>query len=168
MGNLLFSPTGRVNSSEFMRGAMVLIAITFMLTALPALNAQLGAVLGLLGLVVVWCWIALFVKRYHDGNKPGWMCLIPIVIFLLLAFILSAIVTNMFAGEENLILAQMMAEGGLKAVMSKEGQELSMLVTQKAAVPKAISGAILSYAIAFVFNAMIKHDPQDNQYGPAA
>ena len=171
MGNLLFSPTGRVNSSEFMRGVLILIILGFVLNALPAINYTLGSTLSLLGLVLIWCWIVLFVKRYHDGGKSGWMSIIPIITFLVLSVILSSIVTTMFAADLNNELTRVSqdaaAAGDLSGALAAS-LELAPQIAKKTAIPMAVGGVILSYAIAFVFNAMIKHDPQDNQYGPAA
>ena len=101
MGNLLFSPSGRIGSSEFMRGAMILIAIGFVIGVLPLINYTIGSIFSIVGLILIWCWITLFIKRYHDGGKSGWMSLVPIIAFIILSVILGQIVTSMFAGDVN-------------------------------------------------------------------
>ena len=171
MGNLLFSPTGRINPSEFMRGALILIIVGFVLNALPAISFTLGSTLSLLGLVLIWCWIVLFVKRYHDGGKTGWMSIIPIVVFLVLSFIVSGIVSNVFAGDLNAEITQLTQEAlssGDSSNFLAATLGMGSEIAKKTAIPTAIAGAVISYGIAFIFNGMIKHDPQDNTYGPAA
>ena len=170
MGSLLFSPTGRVNSSDFMRGALILIILGFVINVLPAISFAIGSTLGILGLVLIWCWVVLFVKRYHDGGKTGWMSIFPIVVFLVLSFIMSGIISSVFAADLNDQLTRLTQEAlssgdsnNLLAATLKMGSEIA----KKTAIPTAIAGAVISYAIAFIFNSMIKHDPQDNTYGPA-
>ena len=34
-------------------------------------------------------------------------------------------------------------------------------------LPLTIAGIVISFAISFSFNSMIKHDDHDNQFGPA-
>ena len=170
MGNLLFSPSGRVGPSEFMRGAMILIAINFVIGVLPLINYTIGSMFSLLGLILIWCWIALFIKRYHDGGKSGWMSLVPIIAFVILSLILSQIVTSMFAGNINAQLkeaTEAAAESGDISSIFAITTELAPAIAKKTALPSAIGGAIVSYLIAMVFNNMIKSDDHENQFGPA-
>ena len=78
MGNLLFSPSGRISPADFMRGATILIVVGLVLGLLPILMPAL-AMLSIIFLVMLWCWIVLWVKRYHDGGKSGgarcWPCI---------------------------------------------------------------------------------------------
>lgn len=171
MGNLLFSPSGRINPSEFMRGATILIIIGFILGILPMISFTLGSALGLLGIVTIWCWIVLFVKRYHDGGKSGWMSIIPIIVFVILSVIISQLVTSMFAGDLNAQMkeaAEAAAESGDIGSILSVSTEFAGSIAKKTALPSAIASAVASYLIAFVFNNMIKRDDHDNQFGPAS
>jgi len=171
MGNLLFSPSGRINPSDFMRGAMILIAIGFVLGILPLISFQLGSMLSLLGIITLWCWIVLFIKRYHDGGKSGWMCLIPIIAFIILTLIVSQLVTSMFAGDLNAQMkeaAEAAAESGDISAVFGASMEMGAAIAKKTALPSAIAGAVVSYVIAFVINNMIQRDEHENQYGPAS
>ena len=171
MGNLLFSPSGRINPGDFMRGATILIVIGFVLGILPLISFQLGSMLSLLGIITLWCWIVLFIKRYHDAGKSGWMCLIPIIAFIILSLIISQIVTSMFAGDLNAQMQEAAAEaaesGDLASVFGAS-MEMGAAIAKKTALPTAVAGAVTSYLIAFVFNNMIKRDDHENQYGPAS
>lgn len=165
MGNLLFSPSGRVGPTAFMKGATILIVINFILAILPILSPALG-LLSIVGLILIWCWIVLWVKRYHDAGKSGWMSLIPIVAFLIAAIIISLVIQPMFVDPEvAATLEEAQASGDMGAVweaaMSGGG------ITTMGTLILAVIGAVVSYAIAFLFNNMIKSDPHDNQFGPA-
>ena len=165
MGNLLFSPSGRIGPGQFMSGAKLLIIIGLVLGILPVFVPALG-ILGIISLVLFWCWIVIWVKRYHDGGKSGWMCLIPIIVWVVIAAIVSAVLPGMFKdpGAADALAAATEA-GDLGAIfkasmgggMTKTGQLVNNVV-----------GAIVSFGVAMVFNNMIAHDGHDNQFGPEA
>ncbi len=170
MGNLLFSPSGRISPSEFMRGAIILIAISFVLGILPLISFKIGSMLSMLGIILLWCWIAIFIKRFHDGGKSGWMCLIPIVAFIILSMIVSSIVTGMFAGDLNAQMqeaAEAAAESGDFASIISVTMESAGAIAKKTALPAAVAGAVVSYVIAFATNSIAGHDEHENQFGPA-
>ena len=165
MGNLLFSPSGRIGPGQFMSGVKILVIIAVVLAILPALVPAL-VMLNILGLVMLWCWVVLWVKRYHDGGKSGWMCLIPIIIYIILSLIVSTILAGMFVDTEAIAAiadAQEQADlGALMSMMGKGGMTTTGLIVT------ALAGAAVSYIIAMVFNNTIKHDAHDNQFGPEA
>jgi len=165
MGNLLFSPSGRIGPGQFMSGVTVLVIISVVLGLLPIFVPALG-ILGIVGLVLIWCWVVLWVKRYHDGGKSGWMCLIPIVVWLVIGMIVGMILPGMFADPEAAAAVAEATEAGdfgailesaMGGGMTKTGQLINVGL-----------GAVISYVVAMVFNNMIKHDAHDNQYGPEA
>lgn len=165
MGNLLFSPSGRIGPGQFMSGATILVVIGLLIALLPVFVPAL-VMLNIIGLVLIWCWVVIWVKRYHDGGKSGWMCLIPIVIYLVLGGILGAVLAGMFVDVEA---AERMASateaGDIGALMKFAG---SGGMTTTGGIIAAVATAALSYVIALVFNNMIKHDAHDNQFGPEA
>lgn len=170
MGNLLFSPSGRISPSEFMRGAMVLIAISFVLGILPLISFKIGSMLSLLGIILLWCWIVLFIKRFHDGGKTGWLCIVPIIAFLILSLIVSSIVTGMFAGDLNSQMqdaVEAAGESGDIASIMSTSMEMGAAIAKKTALPSAVAGAVVSYIIAFATNSIVGHDDHENQFGPA-
>ena len=170
MGNLLFSPSGRIGSGQFMSGATILIAIGLVLGVLPIFVPVL-ALLNIVGLVLFWCWIVLWVKRYHDGGKSGWMCLIPIIVYLILGGIITFVLTQMFTDPEAAAAA---AEAAAEAAENGDFGAMFKLAGGGAGVSKMgliivqVVSAVISYLIAMVFNNLIKHDAHDNQFGPEA
>jgi len=170
MGNLLFSPSGRIGPADFMKGVYVLIAIGVILTLLPLVSFSLSMVFSLLGLVTLWCWIVLFIKRLHDGGKSGWLCLLPILAFIVLSFVISSVVTGMFAGDlqaEIEAATKAAGESGDIGEIMRITKEMGAGMAKKTAIPSAIASALVSFIIAYGFNAWVKRDDHDNQYGPA-
>ena len=165
MGNLLFSPSGRINPSDFMRGVTVLIVIGLILGLLPIFVPAL-TMLGIIGIVLLWCWIVLWVKRYHDAGKSGWMCLVPIIAFIIVGMIVSFILKAMFT-DPNVAAALEAAEANqdIGAIF-----KLSMSggLTKMGQIVNVLAGAAYSYVLAMVFNGMIKRDDHENQFGPAS
>ena len=163
MGNLLFSPSGRINSAEFMKGVTVLVVIGLVLGLLPILSPALG-LLGIVGIVFIWCWIVLWVKRYHDAGKSGWMCLIPIIVWLIISMIIGFVFSGMFEDPEAAAaLAEATESGDFGAIMAAS---MGGGVTKTGQIVSAVAGADVSYIVAMVFNSMIKHDDHDNRFGP--
>ena len=163
MGNLLFSPSGRIGPGQFMSGVLVLVIISAVLGLLPVFMPALG-LLNVIGLVLIWCWIVLWVKRYHDAGKSGWMCLIPIVVWLVIGGIVGALLPGLFADPAALEAMEAATEAGdfgailqsaMGGGMTKTGQLINVGL-----------GAVISYVVALIFNGMIKQDTHSNQYGP--
>jgi hypothetical protein len=154
-----------------MKGAYILIGLSFVFALLPLVSFSIASILQIVSLVFIWCWIALWIKRYHDGGKSGWMCLLPIVVWLILtAIVMGLASTLMPSGAEAEMEAAMneaVADGGDFGSMMSMMMGASKEVAKETALRSAIAGAIPSLIVAFLFNAMIKKDPSDNQYGPA-
>jgi len=169
MGNLLFSPSGRINSSDFMRGVMVLVAIGLVLGLLPILSPALS-ILGIVGIVLIWCWIVLWIKRYHDSGKSGWMCLIPIIVYAIVGGIAGYLVSQSFVDADAVAAAteaaEAAAESGDIAGAFKAGLSGGSGLTKTGVIVNGLVSAAVSYGIAFLFNGMIKGDQHDNQFGP--
>ena len=165
MGNLLFSPSGRIGPGQFMSGATILVIIALVLALLTVFVPALG-VLNIIGLVLLWCWIVLWVKRYHDGGKSGWMCLIPIVVWLVIGMIIGMILPGMFQDPDAAAAVAEATEAGDFGAILKAAMGGGMTTTGQ--LINAVLGAVVSYVVAMVFNNMIKHDGHDNQFGPEA
>ncbi|MBC6403137.1 MAG: hypothetical protein GDA39_05600 [Hyphomonadaceae bacterium] len=92
-------------------------------------------------------------KRYRDGGKSGWRCLIPVgaliisrFIFFVIIGVVITVIFNSFGYTESLqgivtlVFLLLVAVGGLDL-----------------AIP---------YLIAFLFNRAIRHGPNDNRFSP--
>ncbi len=164
MGNLYFSPKGRIGPAAFQQAAITLIAISFILNVLPLLSFGLAAILGLVGIILIWPWICIWIKRLHDAGKSGWMLLLILLVMIILSMIASQVV-NMIVGVDQAALqeAAMNADGGIMGMFSAVQTASKALI-----LPNAISGAIVGLVIVFGANKLLKSDPEENQYGPAA
>lgn len=160
MGNLLFSPNGRIGPNEFMKAALILIIIGIVLTLPELFGAPdaLSTVFSLVSLVTIWCWVVIWVKRYHDAGKSGWSCLIPILVFLVLMIIMFFVVAGGPMME--------MISAGVEGADEAEIAEMEEALNNKILLPLTVGTAVISAIVAFGFNALIKQDMHDNQYGP--
>ena len=161
MGNLLFSPNGRINPGEFMKGAIILIIIG-MLLSLPSILGmnKIGTPLGFLSYLLAFPWVVIWIKRYHDGGKSGWMCLIPLVVYAVLLMILMGVLL----GAEFSQMFEMIAAGASEA----EQKEFSENMGKGKEIPLTLVGLGTSLVVSFLFNSMIKRDDHENQFGPAS
>jgi len=159
MGNLFFSFKGRLNAADFQRGAIILIVIGAVLNIVPYFLGSMAIILGVLSIVLIWPWLALWIKRYHDANKSGWMVLLPIVVLIALGIGTSFVVNQIMPIDQSAVEA---AGTDFMEIMraSTEAAKHQM-------IPNAIVGAVVQLAVVFGFNALIKSDPEENRFGPA-
>jgi len=160
---LFFSPNGRITKSQFQTGAFVLIAISFVFAVLPAVVGGMAlmavsGITGLIGLVMIWCWIALWVKRLHQGGITGWMTILLALGWFFIYMIVSTIVTAVLAPE----LMSMQPSGDFMSSTLE-----SMEASRRIAVPGAIASALVSLGFVFVANAALPSHDTENQFGPA-
>ena len=162
MGNLLFSPSGRIGPSEFTKGIMILAVISAVLTILPLISMSLAMVGGLVSLVLLFPLFCLLIKRSHDAGKSGWMSIVWFILFAIIMVVLSQVVTMVFGGDVKDAVNAAAESGDLAAVL-----EVSQSLAKKTAIPSAIAGLVGSFIAAFVINMLNKADDHENQYGPA-
>ena len=156
------SPAGRMSPSDFEKSALILIVIgvVFSIPELLGMDS-LAALAGIVSFALYYSWIVIWIKRYHDGGKSGWMCFLPIVVYLMATIILAM---TMF-GDEIIVLFEALSTGASQADTEKiteemvEGKEMMILLAPTA----------LSAVVALGFNAyLISNDNHENQYGPIA
>lgn len=161
MGNLLFSPSGRIGPAAYMKGIFVL-AIAGLIISFSALLGPAAMVGGLLGLVVLYCFIALGIKRSHDAGKSGWMVLLHILIYFVISAIFGVIVST---------VTGVSASGAFSAAMNQDLEALEELekatTSMSYVLISGVVGAIATVVIGYVINMMNKSDMHDNQFGPA-
>ena len=165
-----FNPQGRLSRDQFQTAFLVLVVLGFInaLSALApgALALAVGSLSFVLGLVLAYMWIVIWIKRLHNANVTGWMVLLIVLGYLIVGSIVGQVVTVVVAPDLNADMSaqmeQAVAENGLMGMLSVMGD-----VSRQLAIPNAISGALVSAAYAFLFNAVLKNDPDENRYGPA-
>jgi uncharacterized membrane protein YhaH (DUF805 family) len=98
IGRFYFSPSGRISRSQYWLRFMVPYFVIYFVLEIAAgvtddkstAHTVLAVILGIFLLVAIWPSIAILVKRMHDRNKPGWMCLIlyaPATLFFVLMIV---------------------------------------------------------------------------------
>jgi Predicted membrane protein len=113
----------------------------------------------LIGLVMIWCWIALWVKRLHQGGITGWMVVLLGVGWFFVNMIVGTVITLLMAPD--MMSAQPEGDGFM------EMMQQSMEMSRELAIPNAIAGALVSLIFVFVVNAVLPSQEGENQYGPS-
>jgi len=72
--SLLLSPQGRIGRQTYWIGFFVLFGLGFMVQFIPVLGQ-------LIGIAMIWCWIVLFTKRFHDMGQSGWWQIVPFALW---------------------------------------------------------------------------------------
>jgi len=167
---LFFSLSGRLDQKVFWKAAILLIIIGVIGALLPLINFKLSMAFMIVSLITLWCWIAIWAKRYHDAGKSGWMALIPVCIFIFLIFAVSFVLSSQFgmSGEEKLLFEEKIqdaaAANNMGAVWAMT-MEVSEFEAKKNAIPSAIASGLLGLIFVWLFNnVLIKSDPNKNQY----
>ena len=161
MGNLLFSPSGRIGPSAYMKGMIILGVIGFLVALISALVPSIATVLGLVGLVMLYILIALGIKRSHDAGKSGWLS----ITHLLLSWGVGAVIGFVVAAITGVSVSGMFSaamSGDVEAVEAATAATQTMSYALISGI-----GGIITYAVtAYIVNMFNKQDMGDNQYGP--
>ena len=172
MGNLLFSPSGRINKSDFMKGVGIIAVISALIKVIPMFSVSLGGILSLLSLVLIFPLFCLMIKRSHDGGKSGWMSIVWFILLLILIFIMSSIVPAMFGGDAYAEMKELteaaVSEGAGLGEIIQISQEFQEGIAKNTALPSAILGFVVTMFWAFLINVFTGKDVEDNQFGPVA
>ncbi len=161
--SLYFNPNGRIGPAIFQKSAIILIAIGFVLNLLNMFAPMLMPLTFLAGIILIWPWICLWIKRLHDAGKSGWMLLLIILVMIVLSMI-SSFIVRMFVKVNPADVQAAMANAHGFAEMFKAG----MAANKALMLPNAIASVIVQLIVVFGANAMLKSDPEENQFGPPA
>jgi len=141
MGNLLFSPSGRLGPQAFLKGLGIISVLSMLISMVPAFNFNLGTILTYVSIVLLFPLFCLLIKRSHDGGKSGWMSIVWFILILILSFAASAVVQNMTGGEPlkemNELVRAATAEQDFGA-MREIAKEYAPVVAKKTAIPTSI------------------------------
>lgn len=158
-----FSPQGRMSRGQFQSAFLVLVVLGFINALSPlapgAAAMAVGSLSFFVSIVLAYMWVAIWIKRLHNANVTGWMTILIVLGWLIIWMIVSVTLQLMLAPESM----QMGGSGGSFAEIMAASQESARQV----AIPTAIAGAVVSAIYAFVLNAALKNDTEENQYGPA-
>ena len=155
-GHLLFSPNGEVGPRPFIIGAAILAALLFVIKASAAISVGVGSILSIIGLVLIYCWFALFAKRFRFSGKSAALAIIPVAIIVLVGmFIIDGLVQTMVAPElmeeMTLAVAEAVETEGIMGSLTV-AQEYGGRVAEATAVPVGAARAAFSLVIAWLTN----------------
>jgi len=165
---LLFSPNGRIDQPTYWQAVLILFGIS---AALSVVSAFVSPMLGIIGIIFIWPWIAVHVKRFHDAGKTGWLVLAMIVLAVVVSWIANMVLTPLFGidvaamqreMEEN--MEDFLSSNDPGAAMAYVMQE-SKRMSQVQLLPNILSTGIVTGVVGFAMS-LFKTDPNDNQYGP--
>ena len=165
MGNLLFSPTGRIGSQDFMKGGVVLIIVGIVLSLLNMQNIISPLLVTFAYLLMVFPWVCIWGKRMHNGGKSGFMIFLYLFLYAILVLVFTIVAMMMFGDGEiwNAAMAYSKQEITMDEYMSVvEGKAASDL-----SLPVLIGGVLASFFTLVIADKATPNDPDENQYGPA-
>ncbi|MGX6647552.1 hypothetical protein ACWCOP_06370 [Maricaulaceae bacterium MS644] len=141
----LFVPKGTITKSGFAVAAVILIAVSLVSDAIEMALPALGPVLFFLGLVLAYCWVAAWIKRFHAAGSSGWWTALVVLLWIIaqgvagfLVLMGSGLDPSIFAGGD---------QQAIQAAMEP--------VTEAAMVPILIVSTLISAAFAFGLNAVL-------------
>ncbi len=143
MGNLLFSPNGSINTAEFMRAGLILIAIALLLGVVGYLMPQIAKPLGYLQYLLLYPWAVIWIKRLRDGGKSGWMFLIYFLLYIVLVMVAFFILGG---GEMIKFTMQAAQEGMGEAEMTAKAEAMVKAMQ----VPLMLVGAFISLVMLYI------------------
>ena len=171
MGNLLFSPSGRIGPQDFFKGMMILAGISAVISLLGLVSFQLSQILGFVAILLIIPLFFLLVKRSHDAGKSGWMSIVWfilwILVFVALGMLVNTIMPSAAQVELETALESLVLEGGGLGDIMALTKEMGPAIAKQTAIPSAIAGLVATAIAAFLINMLNKHDDHENQYGPA-
>lgn len=168
MGNLLFSPSGRIGPSAFLKGLGIIALISALIQIVPVFSFSLGTILGYASIILLFPIFCLLIKRSHDGGKSGWMSIVWFILMIIISGVLGYFVGQATGGD---VLAEMKEltdaagqEGDIGAVF-EIAKEYGPKIAQKTAIPSAVAGFVGTMLAGFLINLIIKQDGHENQFG---
>jgi len=168
MGNLLFSPSGRIGPQAFLKGLGIIALLSALISMVPAFNFTLGSILGYVSIILLFPLFCLLIKRSHDGGKSGWMSIVWFLLIVILSFAAASVVQNMTGGaalaEMNELTKAAGEEGDIGAVF-EIAKEYAPQVAKKTAIPASIAGFVATMIGGFLINIIVKQDAHENQFG---
>jgi len=158
-----FNPQGRMSKGQFQSAFLVLVVLGFINALSPlvpgaAAAMAVGSLSFFISLILAYMWVALWIKRLHNGNITGWMTILIVLGWFFLAMIANTTIQVVLAPDSF-----SPASGGSFAEIMAASTETARQI----AVPQAIAGAIVSAGYAFLLNAVLKSDAEENRFGPA-
>ncbi|XBQ15993.1 MAG: DUF805 domain-containing protein [Oceanicaulis sp.] len=160
IAHALFVPNGRISKGGFATGAIILIVIGFVSGIIPLFMSMAAAtgITTLLGIVVAYCWVALWIKRFHQGGMSGWWTVLVVIVWM---------IANYAVGQAVILMSGIDMSAMQGSTNFSEIMAMSQEIARETALPTAIANAVVSAIFAFGLNAFLKSEAGENKYGPA-
>lgn len=142
MGNLFFSPSGRIGSQDFMKAGVILIIAGIGLSLMKNWAPSLGLLAGLATFMLLYPWICIWLKRLRAGDKGGEMMFAYIALYAFLLMVLTVVALKMFGNTAlwDAVMAYSKQEITMSEYMTVIENESGSL-----ALPSLIAGVIASF-----------------------
>ncbi|WP_300376576.1 DUF805 domain-containing protein [Henriciella sp.] len=161
MGNLLFNPQGRIQKNRFWQGLVLLTVASVIATALPV---YLGSIFGLASLLLIYPYICVYVKRFHDAGTTGWWVIAVWLGAVVLEIIEGMILGPLFMGEEGRAIQEEAAERfsrGEFDVFMQAQERLAEIMLPLSILTTVVNAVILGFIV-----GSLATEPRTNKHGP--
>jgi len=173
MGNLLFSPKGRLGPNNFLKGLLMIAVVYALLSIFPLINLQLGSLFTLLTVFLLFPLFCILIKRCHDAGKSGWMSILFFMMIGIIGLIAQYIAQQMFGGQAladmNAATQEIQASGASLGEMLQATVELTETygpdIVKNTTLPKAVFGFAGTMLAGYLTNLILGSDVNANQYG---
>ncbi|MFN3313347.1 MAG: DUF805 domain-containing protein [Hyphomonas sp.] len=161
---VLLEPKGRLAPSPFAQGYILLTAAMLIITIVSTFLIPGSAVLQY---ALIFPYLCVFSKRFHDAGLSGWLWLLALGVFLVLNSLLTILLMPGLSPDAWRIYAEvseLSQEQGMEAGMEALAQQ-GMELTRAAGLSSVAAFLITSAGIGFVVYRL-RTDPRPNRHGP--
>jgi len=120
---ILFGSSGKLSPIEFAQGLVALVAVSAAMQIIGMVFSSLGPLALLWSLVsivvavvLIYAWICVFSKRFHDAGQSGWMTVAAILAAIIVQWVINAVVpggVTLTSMSDFSALSQMSAPGAV-------------------------------------------------------
>lgn len=137
----LFVPQGSLTKSGFIVAAGLLIAVGVLQNVVGVAAPALGPLMFFVGLVTAYCWVAVWIKRFHEGGMSGWWTILVVLAWLIM---------------QTVAFFVALAAAGLDMSIFMGGDQAAIeAAMEPAQIPVAIASTVVSVVVAFGLNAIL-------------
>ncbi len=111
---ILIGAGGKLGPMEFAQGLVAIVAVSLALSLLslfPVIGGLFALLSIIIGLVLAFCWVCIFSKRFHDAGQSGWMTVGAVAVALVLSVVVGLVLNPVFGGGAYTDLASLQAMG---------------------------------------------------------
>ncbi|GEM_PF-3365434 len=162
--DIFFNPQGRLVPADFLWAGYVLILIGAGFQILGLVSFDLAQKINWLSYALIYPWTVIWIKRLHEGGKPGIMFLSYVLLYFILSTLGFLLVDRVFGHGQFMTLIQATME---QTVPETEIETRLMAWAKSIMLPMAISSILVSLVVLHIGNITIGQDPNDNRWGPA-